>query len=91
MPGPPKPRRFDQPVAVSLGDPVPSGRFTRRPERTPDLNFGRDRPKGCCAGTGTTWCRPRSDFGQAPLPPRPLARARSGRFRSTGAGRASRD
>src|SRR3954463_14649400 len=42
MLGPPKPRRLDEPIAVSLDDLVPSDHFYRHLERTLDLGFVRD-------------------------------------------------
>src|SRR6187200_1655022 len=42
MLGPPKPRRLDQPIAVSLEDLVPRDHFYRHLETKLDLSFGRD-------------------------------------------------
>ena len=42
MLGPPKPRRLDQPIAVSLEDLVPRDRFSRHLEAKLDLSFVRD-------------------------------------------------
>ena len=42
MLGPPKPRRLDQPIAVSLEDLVPRDHFYRHLEARLDLNFVRD-------------------------------------------------
>jgi hypothetical protein len=41
MLGPPKPRRLDQPIAVSLEQIVPSDHFYRHLEATLDLSFVR--------------------------------------------------
>src|SRR3954447_1624045 len=42
MLGPPKPRRLDEPIVVSLDDLVPPDHFYRNLERTLDLAFVRD-------------------------------------------------
>jgi transposase len=42
MLGPPKPRRLDQPIAVSLEELVPSDHFYRHLEAKLDLGFVRD-------------------------------------------------
>src|SRR5919112_115216 len=42
MLGPPKPRRLDQPIAVSLEDLVPRDHFYRHLEATLDLGFVRE-------------------------------------------------
>ena len=42
MLGPPKPRRLDEPIAVSLEDLVPANNFYRHVEAKLDLNFVRD-------------------------------------------------
>ena len=42
MLGPPKPRRLDEPIAVSLEDLVPPDHFYRQLERSLDLGFVRD-------------------------------------------------
>src|SRR5262249_32280315 len=42
MLGPPKPRRLDPPIAVSLEDLVPQHHFSRHLEATLDLSFVRD-------------------------------------------------
>jgi transposase len=42
MLGPPKPRRLDEPVAVSLEDLLPQNNFYRHLEATLDLSFVRD-------------------------------------------------
>jgi len=42
MLGPPKPRRLDAPIAVSLEDLVPRNHFYRHLERSLDLSFVRD-------------------------------------------------
>ena len=41
MLGPPKPRRLDEPIAVSLEDLVPTDNFYRHLEATLDLSFVR--------------------------------------------------
>lgn len=41
MLGPPKPRRLDKPIAVSLEDLVPQDNFYRHLEATLDLSFVR--------------------------------------------------
>ncbi len=41
MLGPPKPRRLDEPIAVSLEDLVPQDHFYRHLEATLDLSFVR--------------------------------------------------
>jgi transposase len=42
MLGPAKPRRLDEPIAVSLEDLVPYDHFSRYLEATLDLSFVRD-------------------------------------------------
>jgi transposase len=42
MLGPPKPRRLDEPIAVSLEDLVPANHFYRHLEAKLDLGFVRD-------------------------------------------------
>jgi hypothetical protein len=42
MPGPAKPRRLDQPIAVSLEDLVPANDFYRHLEAELDLSFVRE-------------------------------------------------
>ncbi len=42
MLGPPKPRRLDEPIGVSLEDLVPTDHFYRHVEATLDLSFVRD-------------------------------------------------
>jgi hypothetical protein len=42
MLGPPKPRRLDQPITVSLEDLVPQDHFYRHLEEKLDLSFVRD-------------------------------------------------
>lgn len=42
MLGPPKPRRLDDPILVSLDDLVPEGHVSRHLERTLDVAFVRD-------------------------------------------------
>jgi transposase len=52
MLGPPKPRRLDQPIAVSLEDLVPSDHFYRHLEVKLDLSFVRDWTRGLYAERG---------------------------------------
>src|SRR5688500_15682392 len=52
MLGPPKPRRLDAPVAVSLEDLVPADHFYRHLERALDLAFVRDLVTDAYAGIG---------------------------------------
>src|SRR6187549_1055838 len=52
MLGPPKPRRLDEPIAVSLDDLVPPDHFYRHLERTLDLVFVRDLVRGTYADRG---------------------------------------
>jgi transposase len=52
MLGPPKPRRLDQPIAVSLEDLVPRDHFYRHLEARLDLNFVRDWTRGLYAERG---------------------------------------
>ena len=52
MLGPPKPRRLDQPVTVSLEDLVPANHFYRHLEATLDLGFVRERARGCIPAGG---------------------------------------
>src|SRR5262249_38235112 len=52
MLGPVKPRRLDEPVAVSLEDLVPPDHFYRHLERSLDLSFVRDLVKGAYAEGG---------------------------------------
>src|SRR6187549_905226 len=52
MLGPPKPRRLDEPIAVSLDDLVPPDHFYRHLERTLDLVFVRDLVRGTYAEIG---------------------------------------
>jgi hypothetical protein len=42
MLGPPKPRRLEEPIAVSLQDLLPQHNFYRHLEATLDLSFVRD-------------------------------------------------
>jgi hypothetical protein len=42
MPGPSKPRRLNEPIAVSLGDLVPVENFHRHLAAKQDLGFVRD-------------------------------------------------
>ena len=50
--GPAKPRRLDQPIAVSLEDLVPRNNFYRHLEARLDLSFVRDWAKECDAERG---------------------------------------
>jgi transposase len=52
MLGPPKPRRLDEPIAVSLEDLVPYDHFYRYLEAKLDLSFVRDRTRDVYAGRG---------------------------------------
>src|SRR3954468_12849706 len=52
MLGPAKPRRLDQPIAVSLEDLVPQDHFYRHLEATLDLSFVRDWAKELYAERG---------------------------------------
>ena len=52
MLGPPKPRRLDQPVTVSLEDLVPANHFYRHLEATLDLGFVRERARGLYSSRG---------------------------------------
>jgi len=52
MLGPPKARRLDEPIAVSLDDLVPEGHFYRHLDRTLELAFVRDLVCGTYAGIG---------------------------------------
>lgn len=52
MLGPPKPRRLDEPIAVSLDDLVPQNHFYRQLERTLDLAFVRDVVRDAYADIG---------------------------------------
>ena len=52
MLGPPKPRRLDDPIAVSLDDLVPEGHFYRHLERSLDLAFVRDLVRDAYAESG---------------------------------------
>jgi hypothetical protein len=52
MLGPPKPRRVDQPITVSLEALVPWDNFYRHLEATLDLSFVRDWVRGCHAESG---------------------------------------
>jgi transposase len=52
MLGPPKARRLDDPLLVSLDDLVPAGHFYRHLERTLDLAFVRDLVRDAYAGIG---------------------------------------
>ena len=52
MLGPPKPRRLDEPIAVSLADLVPPDHFYRHLEAKLDLSFVRDWTRECYADRG---------------------------------------
>ena len=52
MLGPAKPRRLDEPIAVSLEDLVPANHFYRHLETTLDLSFVRDWTRGLYARRG---------------------------------------
>jgi transposase len=52
MLGPAKPRRLDQPIAVSLEDLVPRNHFYRHLEAQLDLSFVRDWTRECYAERG---------------------------------------
>src|SRR5919206_4437081 len=52
MLGPRKPRRLDEPIAVSLEDLVPTDHFYRHLEATLDLSFVRDWTRGLYAERG---------------------------------------
>ena len=52
MLGPPKPRRLDQPIAVSLDDLVPTNHFYRHLEAKLDLSFVRGWTKDLYAERG---------------------------------------
>jgi transposase len=52
MLGPPKSRRLDQPIAVSLADLVPANHFSRHLEAKLDLSFVRDWARGQYAERG---------------------------------------
>jgi transposase len=52
MLGPPKPRRLDQPIAVSVEDLVPANHFYRHLETKLDLSFVRDWTRELYAGRG---------------------------------------
>jgi transposase len=52
MLGPPKPRRLDEPILVSLDDLVPEGHFYRHLERSLDLAFVRDLVRDAYAESG---------------------------------------
>jgi transposase len=52
MLGPPKPRRLDEPIAVSLEDLVPYDHVYRHLEAKLDLSFVRDRTRDVYAGRG---------------------------------------
>ncbi len=52
MLGPPKPRRLDEPIAVSLDDLVPSGHFYRHRERSLALDVVRDLVRATDADSG---------------------------------------
>jgi hypothetical protein len=52
MLGPPKPRRLDEPIAVSLEDLLPQNHFYRHLEATLDLSFAREWTHELCADRG---------------------------------------
>jgi hypothetical protein len=52
MLGPVKPRRLDEPIAVSLEELVPQDHFYRHLEATLDLSFVRDRTRELYAERG---------------------------------------
>jgi transposase len=52
MLGPPKARRLERPVLVSLEALVPAGHFYRHLDAALDLGFVRDRVAGCYTGRG---------------------------------------
>jgi transposase len=52
MLGPPKPRRLDQPIAVSLEDLIPQDHFYRHLEAKLDLSFVRDWTRDLYANRG---------------------------------------
>jgi transposase len=52
MRGPPKPRRLDEPIAVSLDALVPEGHVSRHLERALDLAVVREVVRATCAGIG---------------------------------------
>lgn len=52
MLGPPKPRRLDDPITVSLDDLVPPDHFYRHLERSLDLSFVREMVRGTYADSG---------------------------------------
>jgi transposase len=49
---PPKPRRLDQPIAVSLEDLVPRDHFYRHLDAKLDLDFVREWSRDLCAERG---------------------------------------
>ena len=62
MLGPPRPRRLDAPVAVSLEDLVPADHFYRHLERALDLAFVRDPVKDAYAAIGRPSIDPVASF-----------------------------
>ena len=52
MLGPPKSRRLDEPIAVSLDDLVPRAHFSRHLEAKLDLGFVREWARGSATPTG---------------------------------------
>ena len=52
MLGPPKPRRLDEPIAVSLDELVPPSNFYRYLEATLDLGFVHGWVEDCYANRG---------------------------------------
>ena len=63
MLGPPKPRRLDQPIAVSLEDLVPRDHFYRHLEAKLDLSFVREWVRELYADRGRPSLRHRHLFG----------------------------
>ena len=62
MLGPPKARRLDRPVPVSLARPVPRGHFSRHLDAALDLGFVRDWVAGCYAERGRPSIAPVGSF-----------------------------
>jgi hypothetical protein len=54
MLGPAKPRRLDEPIAVSLEELVPASSFYRHLEKTLDLSFVREWVRGWIVSLGAT-------------------------------------
>ena len=55
MLGPPKPRRLNEPIAVSLEEVVPTEHFYRHLEATLDLDFVREWGRGLYASGDEAW------------------------------------